>query len=654
MAVSPLRVIRILPILPILAACAAAAPAQQQVEVVDELFPGALERPHETWIVSRVVDDLTGAPIAGAEVLLVREREAPIAGEFWFTRKVTTDGDGWLRAPVHDIQGRWHIQVLRHPDYGVSTRGSDASAIWRVGRAFDLPVRITDWRGRPAPGARVGFCGGCGHTPDLVHAVADARGIAVLRGVDPWNHIRDLYVQHPGLSLGYDSVDWYPGDGPRELRCGFSEPLTGKVVDARGRPVAGVFVGGGDVHRGPWAKTAVDGTFTVLGAVGRGMVCQARLANGREVYFPDYPRHPVTLRLPVRADGDPAEGEPLEGSAESATDEPRTPVAVRTIAVRCVAAPAGLRLATEFPGHQREHDLAARDRITVPASGPFVVHMSAEVGGIACRRDLVFAGVDEQALPLELRWTPAARVRGHAVDDRGRPVAVCVRWRQRWCGQPGDDPGVGVPSPDGRFDLAALEEGRQLLAITASEREDLLPRLMWMSVPAPGEDDFDLGDVVLSSEPQLRVLDADGRPREGLAAGMVRAGWQRVGSPRWFPLRADGAWLGPDLSAGDVVVVRAGDAAVPFRVQLEGSGPWQVRVPDGQLLLDVVDEAGGRLPATVVIGDVDLDVRDRTPIEGLPHGPLRCFVSSPGRKSAIVHIAIDGAPRSVRVVLPRR
>ena len=208
--------------------------------------------------------------------------------------------------------------MLRHPDYGVAARVGTGDVIWRVGRPFDVPVRIVDWRGAAVAGARIGFCGGCGHTPDLVNATTGPDGVAWLRGIDPHSDIGDVYVQHPGLGLGYDRVRWCPGEGPAIVRCRWSPAMTGVVLDHLGAPVAGAFVAARDVHRGPWAKTGSDGSFTLLGARPEIGPSHVRTPDGREVWFDSARRFPVTLRVPSASSTEPREGaiEQPEGAAE--------------------------------------------------------------------------------------------------------------------------------------------------------------------------------------------------------------------------------------------------------------------------------------------------------------------------------------------------
>ncbi len=554
--------------------------AQDQVTFTDELYPGS-EDPD--WFVSLVVDDLTGEPIAGAEVFLVEESETPLCGEFWFTRRGVTGPDGVLRIPIGDIQGQWHFAVLKHPRHGTCTMPYRPE-VWRVGRPCDVPVLVRDWRGQPAPGARIGFCGSCGHGPDLALAVADEEGIAVLRGIDPHNHIADVYVQHPGLGLGYDSLWWHPGDPPVVVECDFAPAKTGRVVDHLGRSLAGAFVSAPDVHRGPWARTGAEGEFTLLGATVE--VSRVRTADGREVWFRSPSRYPVTLKLSDPDGDDPHEGTidvpPRESSADSQEDR------------------------TSEPGTPR---------------------------------------------PVAPTWIEA-----RLVDEAGEPVGARARLRKRWSTEATiEDSSDFATYPSGVLGLAAEAHGLILIEIRP-DRPDLHPRFLWASLPERGDDvRVDLGRVVLTGEPHLRVVDSRGEPLPDALVEFARAGLQAAGDPFQCDLDGQGGWIGPDLREGDAVVVRLDEEAVPFRSVLRGAGPWEVRLPGGQLDLEVTaDGVGGDDRITVLIGDVALETRGALELRGLPLGPLRLSISAPGHRTALLDTLVGTDPRSVQVTLPRR
>lgn len=610
----------------------------------DAVFP--VEADLHEWYVRRVVDDLTGTPIRGAEVLLVPERRTPVGGESWFSHRGVSDGDGFVRIRLPQAQRDWQLQVLRHPDHGIATESANCIPIWRIGRALDVPVRVEDWRGRPVAGARIGFCGGCGHTPDLVSATTGQDGVAVLRGIDPHNHIADVYVQHPGLGLGYDSIRWYPGDPPAVVACGWAPAKSGWLLDHRGQPVAGAHVGALDVHRGPWARTAADGSFTVLGAPPDTEVHVAVIGE-REVHFDHGGGYPVTLQLPDLADPDAHQGT-VRAAAAAAAAAP----AVRSVRVRVEGAPGEATLGTEFPGRPSQRDgVRPGAEVEIPASGPFVLHALAGDG----RRRWSFDDGAAVADPLVVVWTPDVRVTGRAVDATGRPVAVAVRWRSRWsAGHEGDEAGL-QPFPSGGFELRPWHAGAALLELVP-QSPALRPRLLWLSLPERGTAEaLHLGDVVLAATPRLCVLGTDGRPRRDVVVGFARAGWQQAGDAHCWPLDADGGWLGPDLCAGDAIVVGQQGARLPFRVVLQGDGPWQVEVPDGELALSIAGPDGAPLAAQVVVGDHAVDADGGVArLRGLPYGAHRLFVSAPGHRTAIVDAVVGAVPKSLRVMLPSR
>jgi len=621
--------------------------AQARIEHSTDVYPGGDCYPD--WLVSRVVDDLTGAPIAGADVYLVKEADTPIAGEFWYTRKVKTDADGWLRAPVADIKGEWHMQVLRHPQYGVASRHGRGDSIWRVGRPFDVPVRIVDWRGAPVAGARIGFCGGCGHTPDLANATSGADGVATLGQVDPHSDIGDVYVQHAGLGLGYDSVRWNPGEGPEVVRCRWSPAMTGVVVDHEGKPVAGAFVAALDVHRGPWARTAADGSFTLLGGRPEIGPSHVRFADGRKVWFDEATRFPVTLRLPDPGGEDVHEGVMVQPTGPKAARE------TRKLRVRLIGGD-DLMASADWPGAPKRRG-GDDEELEIPRSGPFVISVYATEAprGRPYMRDHFFADASQLPKePVELAWFEPIEVVGRVVDERGLPVASRVYVREMWSvtEQPEHEHERGHAQPG--FRIATHRSGRTLLEVVPADRS-LRPRLQWIVIPERGtEARLELGDVVVVRQPQLRLLGADGRALAGHEVSWARAGYQEVEDMHDFRLDDDGAWLGPDLQAGDALWLRVDDDAVPFRTVLEGPGPWTVQVPSGVLSLDVVDEQGAALQATCILGDYDRMVRPNAPLVGLPRGKVTCYLSAPGFRSAVVHAVIGEQPEQVRVVMRKR
>ena len=100
-----------------------------------------------------MLDDLTGAPVAGAEVFFLRESKTPIAGDFWYLAKATSDDDGLIDVPIGKIGGDIDEQIVKHPDYGVCSRSGGEYENWRLNRPFDVPILVRDWQKRPAKGA---------------------------------------------------------------------------------------------------------------------------------------------------------------------------------------------------------------------------------------------------------------------------------------------------------------------------------------------------------------------------------------------------------------------------------------------------------------------------------------------------------------------
>ncbi len=611
----------------VLLALGASAAAQDVVRSTTELYPGdwSIERGAERWYCYRVVDDASGQPIADAELYLVPERKAPIAGVFWSTRQARSDAEGFVRVRVDDLDPPCNIQVLRAPGRAVSSRCSAGDPIWRVPVAQDVPVLVRDWRGQPVAGAVIGLCGSCGHGPDLVNATSGADGIAILRGIDPHNDIADLYCQARGLELGYQSLEWRPGDAPFELVCEYSTPLTGTLLDGAGHPIAGAFVGVPDVHRGPWTETRADGSFEVLGAP-EGSSMMARVGE-REIHFPEPAAYPAVLRVP-----DAGASEPHEGSVDQPAPESAPEIATTRIAVRVENGDRDVAVWASSPGIGATR--AVDGGVDVPSSGPFVLQVGA--------RRIAFAGVAElPEQPIVLADYAPTIVRGEAVDPVGRPVHVRASLRT---GEDEREPASDAPA--GAFELALRRTGTVLLEL-APERADLRPRLLYVALPARGDAvRVDLGRIVVGEGPRLRVLDSHGAPLAGSVARFGRPGFFGVDDEPRFPLDERGGWTGPDLRAGDWIDIDAlllddeHRISVPFRTVLAGEGPWVITPPTGALHLEVRGLGTSDARAYALVADQVFEIAPTSDWVGLQPGPLRLWISAPGRRTAIVTTTI--------------
>jgi hypothetical protein len=297
---------------------------------------------------------------------------------------------------------------------------------------------------------------------------------------------------------------------------------------------------------------------------------------------------------------------------------------------------------------------AGVDHVMVPANGPFVLTVRDDSLGAAHERRFAFADSSKVADPLVVRWVPDVRVVARAVDAAGKALAVRARWRSHWSDDDDDDDGDWVARPEG-IDLAADETGWALLEVQPQDASELR-RLLWVLLPQLGQQErVEIGSVVLGEPARLHVVAADGSPLPGAIVGFARPGWQEVRRVLRWPLGADGGWRGPDLHEGDAIVVQRDEQAVPFRSALEGDGPWRITAPAGRLTLDVVDDEGAPLAATLVFADqYEAVEHGQLALHGLPNGALRLYVSAPGHRSAIVDADITDAGGSVKVVLPAR
>lgn len=732
----------------VLLACAATAAAQtvRYDEGVYPLEAYATPRDGGSWVACRIVDAVTGKPIVGAELLLVEESKAPVPGQFAFVRKVNSDADGFAALPLGESASGW--TVARAPGHGPSSCSSGAPhRVWALQPGIDVPVQLRDWLDRPVPGAGIGLCLGCGHTPDVANATADANGIAIVRGIDIDNDIADFYPEHPDLGLdGYDGVDWVPGDAPAILRASYGEPVRGQLLDAGGQPVAGGFVGTKNKHRGPWTACRADGSFQLDGTEPGDdlfVVLPDRLDH--EYLFERPWQQPATLQLPVANDEscqvidlprpagqkgvlqvriEDAAAAPLAqlaltyvgplplrfrqddqtdrdgkadfelaaGTYEVHCSDRRYEELVGTVVVKAgvttapmlrpaplptvhLDVPDGCKVAVMHRGVRDDvTDLVAADRaVPIPSSGVFGLHIS----NADDERVVTFTTATAlQQQPLRLRLLPPTQIVARCTGADGEPVAVRVALlsRQEW--RHGDehfDPMrfKGSAATDGAIALTSRGVGTHVLALRpqfADLQPSLRPLLLPVSLPPRAEAvKVDLGTLQLPTAPCLRIVTAEGKPYGGPAPGWLRQGWQDVReAPAAMALDADGGWLGIELRAPDVIVVPTADwdlqpdvvdgiatVVMPFRTVLQGSAPWRIVVPAGELQLEVADAAGQPLKAVAFVADRSIDLDGRVVLRQLPAGELEVVVAAEGRKTAFAKVAVPATGRGVlKLTLP--
>ncbi|MGE3171163.1 MAG: hypothetical protein AB7O97_00970, partial [Planctomycetota bacterium] len=288
--------------LAVLPLAAHAAGQDPRVAYRDATYPGSGPADARQELVVRVVDGITGAPLPGATVHVPEHAKYPVPGEFATIFDAPCDPDGFARLPYPRVR-----VAVKAPGYATGTCDFHEDGVFPMLPAQPVPVQVLDWRGLPLAGYPVGWCGSCGHMPDLGNAVTGHDGVAWFRAADPGNSICDLYVQHAPIGFEYWDITWQPGDPPDVHAYGPGRMLRGRVLQADGSPAARAFVGTYGKHRGPWSRADDDGWFVVGGLEDSGFM----VAFGDREY--DYPwpdADPCTLTLPAVAHDPVVSGEP--------------------------------------------------------------------------------------------------------------------------------------------------------------------------------------------------------------------------------------------------------------------------------------------------------------------------------------------------------
>lgn len=226
------------------------------------------------------VKDSAGRPVTGVSVRLLRP---PARSDVVFDRTATSDAEGRARfdglpgglLATTDPPGDWPTPVER-PGVALPLRGTLSLEV-SVPPGRTIRGRVTDERtGLPVGGARVRLA-----VPRGLETTTDAEGQYSLDGVPvPWQPRSDDVPRRPWIGVTADGYVPLGADVREGDRCDVgldpSLPLTGRVVDAAGRAIAGAWAslpaGGGagawagarDVWASaPSATTGVEGRFRV-------------------------------------------------------------------------------------------------------------------------------------------------------------------------------------------------------------------------------------------------------------------------------------------------------------------------------------------------------------------------------------------------------
>ena len=616
----------------------------------------------EARLACLIVDGVTGAPIPGAEVLLLAEANTPIAAELPIAMRFVADDDGLVTGRVDkgaEDYRPWSWICARADGYGqrMEMRSFD-EAVVRLSPGGVVPIVVRDWRDQPVADVLVGFCSGCGHTPDLTYGRTGRDGSLTLTGVDLKAGIADFYLVHEELDMGYLSPDWSPGRGPLVLRTGPGLAHRGVVVDEQGAPVAGVAVGTSTVHRGPWARTGQDGSFVLCGLDFRADLWVH--VDGRRVLFETEGVEGIRLQLPPRA-GDNEEGvqvvdltDERRAQLEAARERDRDLAAARELAwprvpVRGVGLPADAVVTMGVRGRTWELDeaLATGAPVALP-DGEFYFFIAAEDTRRMVRGDRAAAVA---AGSVRLRWFGPTRIEGRVVDERGEPLVG-----RAFVAPPG-----GAPSEDlsewvelqGALSLPTTRTGPSWLYVESADHPGR--RIVSVDLPPRGDDVFvDVGEVVVGGQPAHRFERSDGTPLEEGTVQVLRAGWVDCAGWSWqFEADAEGYFWLPDLQPGDALLVRsrlpsAGDlrgaevVELPSRFVIGDVVPEVFTMHGGEARVEV-DAPGAEVHAYATFGDRVVPLDGATVVRGLEVRDYRVLVGGDLR---------EGLAADVEVVAP--
>lgn len=478
-----------------------------------------------------------------------------------------------------------------------------------------------------------------GEAPPVARTTSGADGAFEFTGLEPGLHRVWSFADERGVAVSKKVTP-----GPSELEVAFERPapISGKVVDGKGKPVAGLWVTAflPDMPRYFDAQTGPDGTFT----------------------FGSLPSSHLSL-LALGPDGALAH---LHLSDASQGRSPRNKLRLllaapfeHAVQVRVEGKPAAGATVSRFDGvHRREWTTDAAGEVKVTLNPGARGWLAASLGTLGGRVEFARSNTP-RVKPIVIELVAMEWVSGEVRNEEGRPLAAASV----------SSGGLVVLTDDaGRYRMGPFaSQGSSGMHITASATGHVSSTAQ--AAVSPGaKTDFTL---VRGAKLSGRVLSPEGLPLEGADVSATQPEGE---FPRFSEHRTSGpggTFMLDDLKPGPCTVI----ATHPLwgTVQRESSAPdpaLELRMEGGaELEITFVDEASRPLQLSVMLMSDEPMVRGkgvesseprsgqtdrhgRVQFKGLRAGKFVLVPSDQGEKRSISTVELtDREHRELRVVL---
>jgi len=284
----------------------------------------------------------------------------------------------------------------------------------------------------------------------------------------------------------------------------------------------------------------------------------------------------------------------------------------------------------------------------LPATGPAVLVygddpvMFLPVGPLGkTGREVVFPVVgDTQPATL-------VRVRIRSEDPEVAADEIGLDWDS---GEWVDEPVLGK---DGRWTARPRRVGRAVLHACCPGHQSEY-REVNLPTEAPV---LELPEIVLrrSADRTFRVVDAAGKPVTEVEPTWPGGGNEILDDDGRFTIE-----VGPRpeplmIATPTHLIPPRSENWYPLPVALSLTSPEEIRFPGGRITIEVRDETGPGVPAIAYVDGLRLSGQGTLDLRGVPAGPHRIFVGSPGRVGEVRRIVLkEGEHRRIALRLPRR